>query len=53
MVDDFHDIAPQDKANVERINASIAAPSDIGAETVELMRKVPGGGARDEQVYLR
>ena len=46
MVDDFHDIAPQDKADVERINASIAAPSDIGAEALELMRKYPPGGAR-------
>ncbi len=45
MVDDFHDIAPEDVAEVNRINRSIKAPTDIGEAELKMMVKYPPGGA--------
>ncbi len=45
MVDDFHDIAPEDVVEVKRINSSIASPADMGYSELKMMAKYLPGGA--------
>jgi hypothetical protein len=42
MVDEFHDIAPEDLAEVQRINSLIASPNEIGEVELKMILKYMG-----------
>lgn len=45
-IDDFHDIAPEDKAGVKKLN-SLGLEDDMDMDLAKLMLKYPAGGARN------